>query len=132
MVERILLDACINALGKVDFHSQAVLSPNEKLRLDSPHWASIIKNSNVFLTETHHFSPMPSLRLEFTANGGLLLSKGTAGMLKSKDMVSVLTVLPFAGMIFDSFLGPDAQGHFTKIMTLHTTISQNINGHFVD
>lgn len=35
-------------------------------------------------------------------------------------------------MLFDSFLGLDAEGHFTETMTLYTTISQKIYGHFLD
>lgn len=86
---------------------------------------------NIFLSETHHFSPMPGARFDYSANGGLLNLDGKIGMLEAKDMMSVLTVFPFAGMIIDGYLSLGAKGHFTQILTLCTIIAQKIYGKHV-
>lgn len=62
-VERNLLDASMNALGKADFYSCAVLTAKGEPRLASSLRSSILEKCNAFLTETHHFSPMPDNRL---------------------------------------------------------------------
>lgn len=117
-LEKILIESSMNFFTQANIVSSSMKNAKGEGRRCSPILPTVISKINMFLTETHHFSPMPNLRLDFEANGGLFTKKGAVGMLEAKELLSVPTVFPFIGFIFDSFLGWIGDGHFIELFTL--------------
>lgn len=130
--QRIIMESAVNILDKLTGASSMRTAAGQ-VRARKDVKGHLISTLNRFLTETHHFSQYPGLRLDFTAvKSGLFKTDGIAGMLEAKDLTSVLTCFPFLGMILDAHLDYEGVGRFTEIFTMYTRISQTIYGRFIE